>query len=122
VDENPVGAWQAHAAGVQAILDDPALSSSTFHSRMFGDLRLDAAINQFYATDIFMHSWDLARATGQPDRLDADFATELRDGLASMGDVLRASDQFGAEQPVPEDADATDRLIAFIGRDPRWRA
>ena len=67
-----------------------------------------------------MHTWDLARAGGRPDRLDPDYAAELHQGLSSMEEMIRASGQFGEQQPEPADADATDRLIAFIGRDPRW--
>ena len=31
---------------------------------------LDVAVDRFYTTDVFMHTWDLARATGQDDTLD----------------------------------------------------
>jgi hypothetical protein len=32
-----------------------------------GELPLDAAIDRFDTTDVFMHTWDLARAIGQDD-------------------------------------------------------
>ena len=41
-------------------------------------------------------------------------------GMSDMESVIRQSGQFGEQQPVREGSDATDRLIAFIGRDPYW--
>ena len=38
---------------------------------------VEVAIDQFYTADVFMHTWDLARATGQDDRLDPDFCARL---------------------------------------------
>jgi uncharacterized protein (TIGR03086 family) len=109
------------AEAVQQILDDPATDDRIFHSRMFDDLPLAGAIDQFYTTDIFMHVWDLARASGQDDTLDEATCAEMLAGMAQMAPVIRASGQFGDQQPVADDASAQDRLIAFIGRDPNWR-
>ena len=68
-----------------------------------------------------MHSWDLARATGQSVDLDEDFAAALLGGMRRMEDVLRTSGQYGPPVPVPDDAPVVDRLMGFIGRDPAWR-
>lgn len=119
VDDDPVAAWDAHAAAVQALLDDPA-SSRIVDDPRFGAMPLTALIDRFYTVDVFMHTWDLARATGQDDRLDADLCGELVGGMESMEDMIRASGQFGSRVPVPADADAQTRLIGFIGRDPAW--
>lgn len=68
--------------------------------------------------DQLVHGWDLARATGQ----DA----SMPDGLAEAAyaaihgkftDDQRAG-TFGPEVPVPDDASAQDRLLAYTGRDP----
>ncbi len=85
-----------------------------------GTHRLADAIDRFYSADVFMHSWDLARATGQEVELDADFAAQLLAGMAQMEDVLRSSGQYGAPVPVAADAPVVDRLVGFIGRDPGW--
>ena len=42
-----------------------------------------------------MHTWDLARATGQDDRLDSDFCTELLAGMEPIEEVMRSSGQYG---------------------------
>src|SRR5690349_16134986 len=62
VDDDPVAAWQVHADGVQAVLDDPATPGREFSNPHTGNLPLDQAIDRFYTTDVFMHAWDLARA------------------------------------------------------------
>ena len=35
-----------------------------------------------------MHTWDLARATGQDDRLDPDFCAALLAGMEPMEDAI----------------------------------
>ena len=84
------------------------------------DLLLDRAIDQFYTADVFMHTWDLARATGQDDRLDAAFCGQLLAGMEQFEEAMRSSGQYGARVEVPEDAGAQARLLGFIGRDPFW--
>jgi uncharacterized protein (TIGR03086 family) len=120
VDENPVAAWQVHCDGVQAVLDDPATARREFTNPHTGSLPLAAAIDRFYTADVFMHTWDLARATGQDDRLDADFCAQLLGGMEQMEEVIRSSGQYGGRVEVPDGADAQTRLLGFIGRDPFW--
>jgi uncharacterized protein (TIGR03086 family) len=120
VDDDPVAAWQAHVDAVQALLDDPATAELTLSNRHIGALPLDRAIDQFYTSDVFMHTWDLARATGQDDRLDPEFCALLLAGMEPIEDVIRSSGQYGPRVPVKDDADTQAKLIAFIGRDPQW--
>ncbi|MFI7033094.1 TIGR03086 family metal-binding protein [Microbispora rosea] len=120
VDENPVAAWQVHCDGVQAVLDDPETAHRELANPHVGSLPLATAIDRFYTADVFMHTWDLARATGQDDRLDAEFCARLLAEMEQMEQVIRDSGQFGARIEVPGDADAQARLLGFIGRDPFW--
>jgi uncharacterized protein (TIGR03086 family) len=120
VDEDPVLAWQVHCDGVQAVLDDPGTAHRELTNQHLGVLPLATAIDQFYTTDVFMHTWDLSRATGQDDRLDPDLCARLLAGMEQMEEVIRSSGQYGARVEVPGDADAQTRLLGFIGRDPFW--
>jgi len=122
VDADPAAAWRAHVGAVQALLDDPALADRTLVNPHVGKLPLDRAIDQFYTTDVFLHTWDLARATGQDDRLDPGFCRDLLAGMEPLDKLLRLSGQYGPRVDVPADADAQTRLIGFIGRDPFWEA
>ncbi|MGI8645869.1 MAG: TIGR03086 family metal-binding protein [Nocardioides sp.] len=117
---DPVGAWQIHADGVQAVLDDPASAERVFSHVHTGTLPLLAAIDRFYTADVFMHTWDLVRATGQDEVLDPDYCAELLAGMESMEEVIRQSGQYGARVPVPDDAEVQTKVLGFIGRDPAW--
>ena len=118
-DPDPVVAWQAQTDAVQDLLERPG--DRVLSNPHIGDVPLAEAIDRFYTADVFMHTWDLARATGQDDRLDQDFCAQLLAGMLPMADVLVASGQYGPPVPVPDDADPQTKLIAFIGRDPAWR-
>jgi uncharacterized protein (TIGR03086 family) len=122
VDEDPVGAWQSQADAVQAVLDDPATASKVLTNPHIGEMPLELAISRIYTADVFMHTWDLARATGQDERLDAERCAMMYEGMQAMDEMLRASGQYGPRVPVPEDADPQTKLLGFIGRDPTWSA
>lgn len=116
---DPVGAWHAQVVSVQALLDDPDRAAGEFTHPQAGSHGLADAVDRFYTADVFMHTWDLARATGADDRLDAGWCEAMLAGMEPMDDLLRSSGQYGPRVEVGPDADATDRLVGFIGRDPR---
>jgi uncharacterized protein (TIGR03086 family) len=87
-------------------------------NRHVGEVPLGPAVSQFYTADVFMHTWDLARATGQDETLDPALCAELLEGMEPMDDLLRSSGQYGPRVAVPDDADVQTKMIAFIGRDP----
>jgi len=72
-------------------------------------------------TEVLVHTWDLARAVGGDDRLDAELCEQAWAALPEDRS-LRDSGMFGAAVPVADDAPVQERLVAFYGRDPRWRA
>lgn len=118
VEDDPVAAWQHQVDGVGSLFAERGEES--FTHPYAGTHRLDDAIDRFYTADVFMHSWDLARATGQVADLDEDFAAALLSGMRQMEDVLRDSGQYGPPVAVAPDAPVVDQLMGFIGRDPAW--
>ncbi|MFD9322397.1 TIGR03086 family metal-binding protein [Streptomyces sp. NPDC060053] len=118
VDDDPVAAWTVHCDGVQALLDDPATAGKVLSNPHIGEVPLDQAVDRFYTADVFMHTWDLARASGQEETLDPVRCARLLDGMLPLDDVLRKSGQYGPRVEVPESADVQTRLLAFIGRTP----
>jgi uncharacterized protein (TIGR03086 family) len=118
VDEDSLAAWTVHSEGVQKLLDDPATPGRVLSDRHLGDIPLDQAVDRFYTGDVFLHTWDLARATGQDERLDPEKCAQLLEGMLAMDEALRASGHYGPRVEVGEDADVQTRLIAFIGRTP----
>lgn len=118
---DPRQAWRAHATRVQALLDDPVAAGSAFAHPQLPPQTLAEAVAAYYLTDVFLHTWDLARATAQDDALDAELCAELLAGMEPMADTLAASGQYGPRVPVPDEAPVQERLIGLIGRDPHWR-
>ncbi|SFQ02092.1 TIGR03086 family protein [Amycolatopsis arida] len=119
VEADPVAAWKRHVADIQAILDDPA--GRVLRNPHIGDKPVDEAIDQFYTPDIWMHSWDLAKALGREPDLGQERCRAALAGMEPMEQMLRDSGQFGPAVPVADGASAQDRLMAFLGRDPAWR-
>ena len=81
-----------------------------------------AAMGVIALNEVLVHGWDLAVATGQRYEVDPaaaqrclQFARELAAGAPEVRNGM-----FGPEVPVPEDADAFDRLLGQTGRDPGW--
>ena len=117
--DDPVGSWHIQATAVAELLATRGAESFT-HPHV-GTRSVAETVAMFYTPDVFMHTWDLARASGLDDRLDDETCAELLATMAEMGNVIRASGQFGVQRPVSTDADAQTQLLAFIGRDPGWR-
>ena len=118
VDHDPASAWIVMSDGVQAVLDDPEISAQTFSHERAGEHRVDDAIGMFFTGDVLVHTWDLARATGLDETLDADEVAAMYEGMEPLDEMLRASGQYGARVLVPDDADVQTKLIAFSGRQP----
>jgi uncharacterized protein (TIGR03086 family) len=118
VAADPVGAWHALDTGVQALLDDPATARRRFVHDRAGDHALPDAIGQFFVNDVLIHTWDLARATGQDETLDPGEVAAMLDGIEGYDDALRVGGQYGPKVEVAPDAGAQARLLAFLGRRP----
>ena len=118
VDDDPVGAWRAQTAAVQALRDDPDTAEREHDLPHIGRMSLAQATDMIYTTDVFLHRWDLARATGQDETLDPVKCSALLEGMLPMDEALRQSGQYGPRVDVPDDADVQTRLLAFIGRTP----
>ncbi|QIG45456.1 TIGR03086 family protein [Nocardioides anomalus] len=121
VDDDPAGAWSAFQRGVQDLLDDPDSAALVPTNPNFGGVPLGEAVTRFFSTDVFMHTWDLARATGQDATLDPERCAAMLSGMEPIDDLLRQSGQYGPRIDVGEDADVQTRMLGFIGRDPLWR-
>ena len=69
------------------------------------------------------HGWDLCQATGQKSPYSIHEANAaLTAARAILQPQYRGTGMFEAEVSVPADAAPIDRVVAFLGRDPRWTA
>ena len=116
VDDDPVAAWTTLADAVQSLLDDPATAAAPVANPYIGAKTLTDALAMVWTNDVFLHTWDLARATGQDERLDPDRCARMYEGMLPMDEVLRGSGHYGPRVHVPDDADPQTKLLAFIGR------
>ena len=114
----PAPAWHRLDAAIQAQLDDPVAATSVVHHPRVGQHRFDDAVGQFVVADILIHTWDLARAAGLDETLDAELVHDVLAGMEPLDAMLRSSGQFGPRVDVPRGADEQTRLIAFTGRQP----
>jgi uncharacterized protein (TIGR03086 family) len=117
VADDPVAAWKAIDETFQRSLDDPDVAGAVRDTRM-GPQSFEACFDMIGTNDVFMHTWDLSRATGQDETLDPDEVHAMLVGIEPMDEPMRQSGQYGPRVPVPDDADEQTRLIAFIGRQP----
>lgn len=117
VDDDPLAAWSAARDVVQADLDDPARAAAGFEG-FFGPTTFEQAVRDFLCTDLVVHGWDLARATGLDERLDPAEVRRLAELLPTFGDALRGPSAFGPPLDPPPGADEQARLLAFLGRQP----
>lgn len=115
VDDDPLGAFRHVRRAVQAALEDPAVAQHGYDGR-FGASTFEKGVDQFLCADLVVHAWDLARATGQDERLDPDEVHRLYEAMLPMDDAIRAPGAFGPKVEPPEGADEQTRLLCFLGR------
>jgi uncharacterized protein (TIGR03086 family) len=113
--DDPAGAFrraaQAAVAGWRARGTDGTVRIP------IGELPAQVALG-INLTDVYVHGWDVARATGQDAKLDDRLCAEL---LAFLPDAVPAGARdraFGPIVDVPAQALASDRLLAYCGRTP----
>jgi uncharacterized protein (TIGR03086 family) len=70
-------------------------------------------------TDVLVHTWDLARATGIAVTLAEELCADAY-AAARGANIGRDSGMVGPEVAVDDDTDTATKLIALYGRDPSW--
>jgi uncharacterized protein (TIGR03086 family) len=84
--------------------------------------RLDArAMMPNLTRDVLVHTWDLARAVGADDRLDPRWCELFYVALPSDPGGLSVSRMFDAPVAVGDQTDVQSKLLARLGRNPRWQ-
>jgi len=119
VGDDPGAAYDAATAALRAaattdgVLERPTqLPIGT----MPGQVTLNLAL-----VDTLTHGWDLATATGQTADIPANLATTaLTFAEQAIDENMRGPGApFAKAAPAPADATTGERLVAFLGRDPR---
>lgn len=113
--DEPVASYRTAAQGLLAAFGQPGVLDRVF-TVPIGPVPGIAALH-LRITELLVHGWDLARATGQPSRYPDELAEqELTFTRAKLSDVPADRHPFGPPQPVSPDAPAIDQLAALLGR------
>jgi uncharacterized protein (TIGR03086 family) len=111
-------ALRASAKAAQETFGEPRALSRTYQLPI-GEIPGTAFI-ELRTSDLLVHAWDLAVATGQPTDLDPELAEYvLAFSKQMMGRAgLRGDGRpFGDELPCGDERPAADRVAAFLGRE-----
>jgi uncharacterized protein (TIGR03086 family) len=117
VDDDPHAAWVEARDAMQKLLDDPDRAGMEYDG-MFGRTSVEKTVDKFLGLDLLVHGWDIARATGQDERLPEEEVTRVYQDALSLGDSLRMGGVCGPAVEVPADASEQDKLLATLGRTP----
>lgn len=115
--------------------DDPSAAfaaASTNEHRAFAAASLETIVNHprmpmpaammlnFRVSDYLLHAWDLARALGTDETLNAEVAQGVWDSLQPMAAMLPTTGAFGtgASGTMTDDAPLQSRLLDLTGRRP----
>jgi uncharacterized protein (TIGR03086 family) len=121
-DDAWAAAWKESRVTLDSAMAEDGVLDRTFHHPA-GDFPGRQATFA-YVSEMATHGWDLAMALGRRDELDAALAAAT---LEPVRRFLPAEPRggrvpFGPVVEVPDDADAYDRLVAWLGREPGWSA
>ena len=117
-DEDPVAAYRRSAAGLQRALTAPGVLEQLV-TVPFGTVPAPVALH-LRITEILVHGWDLARATGQATTdFPEDIAlVELAFSRDALKEIPAGESPFDSPQPVAASAPGIDQLAALLGRRP----
>lgn len=114
-EEDPASAWAVTRAALQAALEDEQVAKREFVGPM-GPSTLEQTMAMFGIGDVLIHTWDLARATGQDERLHPDEVTRLLEAMRPRDAALRQGGRFGPRIDAPAAVDEQTQLLLFTGR------
>jgi uncharacterized protein (TIGR03086 family) len=115
-DADLVAAWTAATAEVVAALGDPERAAAPVTGR-FAPMPLEDLVGRLLCSDTIVHTWDVARATGQDERLDPAGVSYAFTMLLPADEAIRGPGSFGPKIEPPPDADEQTRFLCFLGRD-----
>lgn len=114
-DEDVATTWhQAYDAAKDLLAQPGALEA--VRPGPFGPMPTEQLLTRLITTDILVHTWDLARATGQDERLDPEAVERAYSGLKPMDAMIRMPGVFGPKVTPPEGADLQTEFLCFLGR------
>jgi uncharacterized protein (TIGR03086 family) len=99
-----------------AVLGDADLAARRLPGGPLGPVPVGRAVDLIGALELLGHTWDLARATGGDEVLDAEAVARTHRGLIPHHAALLATGAFDESLPAPENADPQTAFLRFTGR------
>jgi len=115
-DTDLVSAWRAGRDAISSAMADESTANRVVDTGRFGSMPFGLIVGGMLSTDTLVHTWDLARATGQDERLDPAAVSEAFALLKSFGDGIRQPGAFGPAVDPPAGADEQTQLLCYSGR------
>lgn len=112
--DDPPAAFDRAAAEATEAATAPGAAERIVHISA-GDTPAREYLAQVF-TDFVIHGWDLARAIGADDTIDAGHAAAIYEQTAPMADAMKSWGVYGDTIEVAAGADAQTRLLALFGR------
>ena len=113
---NTLATYEAGTAKVVEVASTPGLMERSLQSP-FGEVTGAGWVMGSFM-DTLIHTWDLAKATGQSTDMDPALAEACYAAFAPQIDGYRGPETFGPEVKVPENASIQDKLLGIMGRQP----
>jgi len=113
--DDPAAAYAEASAAALAAAAGDALTRG--HVTPLGQMP-GPALAGFTTLDILVHGWDLATATGQPADLDGRLAAHVLGFAEQAITPDTRAPRIGPAVTVTPGAPVTNRLVAFLGRNP----
>jgi uncharacterized protein (TIGR03086 family) len=107
--------WSEASVALLDAVRDPARAAIEVEA-FAGPTRFGQLVGDLACSDTVVHTWDLARATGQLETLDAGAVEHCADVIAGFGEAIRRPGGFGPPLDCPADADAQSKFLHFAGR------
>ena len=114
-DNDLLAAWPSARDALEVALGDPVRSTAIVGG-MFGEQTFESLVGRLLCADTLIHTWDLARATGQDERLDPAAVAKAIECLTPIGEAMRRPGGFGPKIDPLSPADAQTKLLNFAGR------
>jgi uncharacterized protein (TIGR03086 family) len=112
--DDPVAAWDAAVKASLVSFGAPAALDGTVS--LSAGAKPTAEYCWEMTTDALIHSWDLARAIGADESLDAELAELVYERTLPVAASLQETGLFAPPVPVPDDAPRQTKLLAIFGR------
>jgi uncharacterized protein (TIGR03086 family) len=124
----PIDAFTSARARLQHALDDPAVAGTACDTPT-GTLTFAEHVDAALSVDLVVHGWDLARATGQDDTIQAEdlqllwpIAQAIPEQFRVPGAFRPGLVVFGPQVQVAADAPLQHKILGMYGRDPAWHS